>query len=97
MAGHFQQSSKAMVGPLILRYLRNMIYNQTFISVEGWHPDTGFTGCEPQPVEIINAVLPPEGKVSVITDSSKFSARCSCPISVYGAISRVITDPDISY
>ena len=70
------------------------ILDETF-GIDGWQPETGFTGRDMMRTDVVNAVLEKECEAIVLTDSSKFGAVHSYSIGPVERFNRVITDSKI--
>ena len=66
-----------------------------FIGIDGWLPDTGFTGRDMMRSDVVNAVLEKGNEAIVLTDSSKFGAVHPYTLGVGSRFNRVITDTGI--
>ena len=74
LGGIYQKKSESMVGPLTRQYVQQVHFSKAFIGIDGWQPDTGFTGRDMMRSDVVNAVLAKECEAIVLTDSSKFGA-----------------------
>lgn len=95
IGGQLQKSSESVVGPLTRYCIQQLHFNKAFIGVDGWHPETGFTGRNMLRCDVVNAVM---GKVThrvALTDSSKFGLVHPYPISIEHTFDQVITDDAI--
>ncbi len=81
-----------MVGPLTRQYVQQVHFSKAFIGIDGWQPDTGFTGRDMMRSDVVNAVLAKECEAIVLTDSSKFGAVHPYTMGPASRFSRVITD-----
>lgn len=70
-------------------------FSKAFIGIDGWQPETGFTGRDMMRTDVVNAVLEKECEAIVLTDSSKFGAVHSYSIGPVERFNRVITDSKI--
>ena len=78
LGGIYQKKSESMVGPLTRQYVQQVHFSKAFIGIDGWQPDTGFTGRDMMRSDVVNAVLAKECEAIVLTDSSKFGAVHPC-------------------
>jgi DeoR/GlpR family transcriptional regulator of sugar metabolism len=46
-----------MVGPLTRQYVQQVHFSKAFIGIDGWQPETGFTGRDMMRSDVVNAVL----------------------------------------
>lgn len=84
-----------MVGPLTRQCIQQVHFSKAFIGIDGWQPETGFTGRDMMHTDVVNAVLEKECEAIVLTDSSKFGAVHSYSIGPVERFNRVITDSKI--
>ena len=92
LGGIYQKKSESMVGPLTRQYVQQVHFSKAFIGIDGWQPDTGFTGRDMMRSDVVNAVLAKECEAIVLTDSSKFGAVHPYTMGPASRFSRVITD-----
>lgn len=92
LGGIYQKKSESMVGPLTRQYVQQVHFSKAFIGIDGWQPDTGFTGRDMMRSDVVNAVLANECEAIVLTDSSKFGAVHPYTMGPASRFSRVITD-----
>ncbi|XNM88232.1 hypothetical protein ACLK18_07295 [Escherichia coli] len=52
----YQKKSESMVGPLTRQCIQQVHFSKAFIGIDGWEPETGFTGRD-MPTDVVNAVL----------------------------------------
>ena len=94
--GIYQKKSESMVGPLTRQYVQQVHFSKAFIGIDGWQPETGFTGRDMMRTDVVNAVLEKECEAIVLTDSSKFGAVHPYTMGPVSRFSRVITDERLS-
>lgn len=92
MGGMYQKRSETVVGPLTRQCIQQVHFSKAFIGIDGFHPDTGFTGRDMMRAEVVNTVLAKGAQNIVLTDASKFGQIHPNPVQPASAISRVITD-----
>lgn len=92
LGGIYQKKSESMVGPLTRQYVQQVHFSKAFIGIDGWQPDTGFTGRDMMRSDVVNAVLAKECEAIVLTHSSKFGAVHPYTMGPASRFSRVITD-----
>ena len=96
LGGIYQKKSESMVGPLTRQYVQQVHFSKAFIGIDGWQPETGFTGRDMMRSDVVNAVLEKECEAIVLTDSSKFGAVHPYTMGPVSRFSRVITDERLS-
>lgn len=96
LGGIYQKKSESMVGPLTRQYIQQVHFSKAFIGIDGWQPETGFTGRDMMRADIVNAVLEKGSEAIVLTDSSKFGAIHPYPLGPMNQFNRVITDDNLS-
>ncbi|MGL9632808.1 hypothetical protein Q7I59_24060 [Escherichia coli] len=89
------KTRESMVGPLTRQCIQQVHFSKAFIGIDGWQPETGFTGRDMMRTDVVNAVLEKECEAIVLTDSSKFGAVHSYSIGPVERFNRVITDSKI--
>lgn len=95
LGGIYQKKSESVVGPLARLYVQQVHFSKAFIGIDGWLPDTGFTGRDMMRSDVVNAVLEKGSEAIVLTDSSKFGAVHPYTLGVGSRFNRVITDAGI--
>nr|WP_318381557.1 DNA-binding transcriptional regulator YciT [uncultured Enterobacter sp.] len=96
LGGIYQKKSESMVGPLTRQYVQQVHFSKAFIGIDGWQPDTGFTGRDMMRADVVNAVLEKGCEAIVLTDSSKFGAVHPYTLGPINQFHRVITDEKLS-
>lgn len=96
LGGIYQKKSESMVGPLTRQYIQQVHFSKAFIGIDGWQPETGFTGRDMMRSDIVNAVLEKGTEAIVLTDSSKFGATHPYPLGPMRQFNRVITDDHLA-
>lgn len=96
LGGIYQKKSESMVGPLTRQYLQQMHFSKAFIGIDGWSPETGFTGRDMMRTDVVNGVLEKGGEAIVLSDSSKFGAVHPYTLDPVNKFSRVITDNNLA-
>ncbi|MFD1801459.1 DNA-binding transcriptional regulator YciT [Mixta tenebrionis] len=92
LGGLYQKSSESVVGPLTRSGIQQVHFQKAFIGIDGWHPDTGFTGRNMLRSDIVNAVMAKDIETYALTDSSKFGQFHPYPIATDRPFRHVITD-----
>lgn len=97
LGGLYQKKSETVVGPLTRACIQQVHFSKAFIGVDGYHPETGFTGRDMMRADIANAILAKGVESIVLTDSSKFGQIQPNPLTATNNnIGRVITDARLS-
>ncbi|MRS13366.1 DeoR family transcriptional regulator [Enterobacteriaceae bacterium RIT691] len=96
LGGIYQKKSESMVGPLTRQYIQQVHFSKAFIGIDGWQPETGFTGRDMLRADVVNAVLEKGCESIVLSDSSKFGAVHPYSLGPSPKFSRVITDDGLS-
>jgi DeoR/GlpR family transcriptional regulator of sugar metabolism len=92
LGGMLQKSSESMVGPLTRYCVQQVHFHKAFIGIDGWHPETGFTGRNMLRCDVVDAVLAKGVASYALTDSSKFGQIHPYPLSPGHQVQHVITD-----
>lgn len=92
LGGIYQKRSESMVGPLTRQFIQQVHFSKAFIGIDGWQPETGFTGRDMMRSDVVNAVLEKGCEAVVLTDSTKFGAVHPYMMGPISRFSRVITD-----
>lgn len=95
LGGLYQKSSESVVGPLTRLCIQHVHFQKAFIGIDGWHPDTGFTGRNMLRSDVSSAVLAKGIETFALTDSSKFGVIHPFPMTLEHAFSQLITDNGI--
>ncbi|SCC05749.1 DNA-binding transcriptional regulator YciT [Kosakonia oryziphila] len=96
LGGIYQKKSESMVGPLTRQYIQQVHFSKAFIGIDGWQPETGFTGRDMMRTDVVNAVLEKGSEAIVLTDSSKFGVMHPYTLGPVERFQRVITDEKLS-
>lgn len=96
LGGIYQKKSESMVGPLTRQFIEQVHFSKAFIGIDGWQPETGFTGRDMMRADVVNAVLAKNSEAIVLTDSSKFGAVHPYTLGPMTQFVRVITDDGLS-
>ncbi|MEC5344628.1 DNA-binding transcriptional regulator YciT [Brenneria populi] len=96
LGGLYQKNSQSVVGPLTRSGVQQVHFHKAFIGIDGYHPETGFTGRNMMRCDVIDAVLGKGVETMVLTDASKFGLIQPYPISNDHQVSRVITDTGLA-
>ncbi|MBT0728034.1 DeoR/GlpR transcriptional regulator [Rosenbergiella australiborealis] len=96
LGGQFQKCSESVVGPLTRYCVQQLHFHKAFIGVDGWHPETGFTGRDMLRCDVVNTVMGKATHTVALTDSSKFGLVHPYPLSMEHKFKQVITDDGLS-
>lgn len=96
LGGIYQKKSESMVGPLTRQFIEQVHFSKAFIGIDGWQPETGFTGRDMMRADVVNAVLAKSSDAIVLTDSSKFGAVHPYTLGPLSQFQRVITDDGLN-
>lgn len=96
LGGIYQKKSESMVGPLTRQFIEQVHFSKAFIGIDGWQPETGFTGRDMMRADVVNAVLAKSSETIVLTDSSKFGAVHPYTLGPIAQFQRVITDDGLN-
>ncbi|HKS33496.1 MAG TPA: DNA-binding transcriptional regulator YciT [Enterobacteriaceae bacterium] len=96
LGGIYQKKSESMVGPLTRQFIEQVHFSKAFIGIDGWQPETGFTGRDMMRADVVNAVLAKSSDAIVLTDSSKFGAVHPYTLGPLSQFRRVITDDGLN-
>lgn len=92
LGGLYQKSSESVVGPLTRSCVQLVHFQKAFIGIDGWHPDTGFTGKNMLRSDIVNAVMAKDIETFALTDSSKFGLIHPYPLATDKPFRHLISD-----
>ncbi|MEN4573629.1 DNA-binding transcriptional regulator YciT [Pantoea agglomerans] len=92
LGGLLQKSSESVVGPLTRYSIQQVHFHRAFVGVDGWHPETGFTGRNMLRCDVVDAVLAKGAESYALTDASKFGQIHPYPLSSGYQVGHVITD-----
>ena len=95
IGGEYQKKSESVVGDLACLAIKHLHFDKAFIGIDGFLPDTGFSGRNQMRTELVNTILTKPSENIIITDSSKFGQKQPHQLSPLEAIHRVITDQAI--
>ena len=92
LGGVYQQSSQAMVGPMVRQCAENFWVKHFFIGVDGWSAQTGFTNQDQMRAQAVRDMSSQCEKVVVLTESEKFGKRGTVPMNLKDRVKVVVTD-----
>jgi DeoR/GlpR family transcriptional regulator of sugar metabolism len=96
LGGDYQPESQVTVGPLVEQCLSNFHVDQLFIGIDGYTVESGFTGSNHLRAAVVKAMARQARDVIVLTESAKFPRQGSVPLLSVEAVSRVVTDSNLS-
>ena len=92
LGGVYQQSSQAMVGPMVRQCAENFWVERFFIGVDGWSAQSGFTNQNQMRAQAVRDMSLQCEKAVVLTESVKFGKRGAVPLNLKDRIKMVVTD-----
>ena len=87
-----QKHNEGLVGPITRAALQLVNFNKTFIGIDGYTSETGFTGRDMMRADILNSVFDKCHCNIILTDSSKFGCVHLNALGSLEKFHRVITD-----
>jgi DeoR/GlpR family transcriptional regulator of sugar metabolism len=95
LGGLYQHESESLVGKLAKICLDSVNFTKAFIGVDGFTPESGFTGADMMRAEISSFIAAKGAEIFVVTDSSKFGRVYVANLFHPRDINCVITDAGI--
>ncbi len=95
LGGIYQPESECMVGNLVKLCLGALNFTKAFIGIDGYTPETGFTGRDMMRAEINQEVINRSPQTYILTDSSKFGKVALSRYCKAEDVEYLITDEDI--
>jgi len=92
LGGDYQPESQVTVGPLVAQSLAGFHVDQLFVGVDGYTPETGFTGRNHLRAAVVAQMATRADHVVVLTESLKFPRQGAVPLLPASGVTRVITD-----
>lgn len=92
LGGDYQPESQVTVGPLVEQCLAGFHVEQLFVGVDGYTPETGFTGRNHLRAAVVKQMVTRARDVVVLTESLKFPRQGAVPLLTVSEVTRVITD-----
>jgi DeoR/GlpR family transcriptional regulator of sugar metabolism len=92
LGGMVQKQSEATLGPITRAALKMVHFNKSFIGVDGYTTEHGFTGRDMLRADILNSVIAKCNNNIILSDSSKFGRTHLNALSPMDRIHQVITD-----
>lgn len=96
LGGEYQVDSMAVVGAITKSCLKNFHAKYFFSGTDGYLADSGFTGDNPERVEILRTMAQQSEKSVIITESEKFSRIGAMTLFSLKETDIVITDSGIN-
>ena len=96
LGGIYQPESECMVGNMVKLCLNALNFSKAFIGIDGFTPETGFTGRDMMRAEINSEIIARSPQTFVLTDSSKFGKIALSRYCGIDDIEYLITDEGIS-
>ncbi|MDO4805206.1 MAG: DeoR/GlpR family DNA-binding transcription regulator [Lachnospiraceae bacterium] len=95
LGGIYQQDARVMVGPMVRLCAENFWVDQFFIGVDGWSERTGFTNQDQMRAQAVRDMARQADRVTVLTESEKFTKHGTVPLNLKDQVRTVITDQNI--
>lgn len=95
LGGEYQNEAQVIVGALAKENLKHFNVDKTFIGIDGYTEETGFTGNNFERVDIVRSMINQSDKTIILSDSSKFGRKSLINLLPPRKITMVITDQDI--
>jgi DeoR/GlpR family transcriptional regulator of sugar metabolism len=92
LGGDYQAESQVTVGPLVEQCLAGFHVEYAFVGVDGYTPETGFTGKNHLRAAVVAQMARRSDHVVVLTESLKFPRQGAVPLLPASAVTRVVTD-----
>lgn len=96
LGGIYQPESECMVGNMVKLCLNALNFSKAFIGIDGFTPETGFTGRDMMRAEINSEIISRSPQTFVLSDSSKFGKIALSRYCDVQDIEYLITDDGIS-
>lgn len=96
LGGDYQPDSQALVGPVAELCARQFYVDTFFSGVNGYTPESGFTGRDLGRAAVVRAMAGRARRVTVVTEADKFGRRGTVPLLGVHEVSEVFTDARLS-
>ena len=96
LGGIYQPESECLVGNMVKICLDALNFSKAFIGIDGFTPETGFTGRDMMRAEINAEIIGRSPQTFILTDSSKFGKIALSRYCGAGDIQYLITDKAIT-
>ena len=95
LGGIYQKESECLVGNLAKMCIKNLNFSKSFIGIDGFTPETGFTGRDMMRAELNTEIIRNSNQVFILSDSSKFGKIALSKYCNASEIHYLITDKDL--
>lgn len=95
LGGLYQAESESLVGNLIKIQLEQLNFSKAFIGIDGFTPESGFTGRDLMRADINNYIVKKSPETYIISDSSKFGKIALSYYFNYSDVNGIITDKNL--
>jgi DeoR/GlpR family transcriptional regulator of sugar metabolism len=96
IGGIYQRESECVVGNLARECIRHLNFSKSFIGVDGFSTDTGFTGRDMMRAELNAEIIRISKQVYILSDSSKFGKIALSKYCDASDVTCLITDSELS-
>jgi len=96
VGGSVQASRRAILGPLASRFLEPIQCDRAFVSMNGIHPQAGFTVIDFDAAQVKRMMLEKSAHAVAVADSSKIGQVAFASVAPLAAAALLITDGEIS-
>lgn len=96
LGGEYQKESQVIIGSLAKECLKHFNVDKAFIGIDGYTPETGFTGNNFERADIVRSMIDQSENTIILSDSSKFGRKSLINFLPEKKIPIVITDNEIS-
>lgn len=96
LGGDYQPEAQVTVGPLVEQCVANFFVDTLFVGIDGYTEGSGFTGKNHLRAEAVRAMTKQARQVVVLTESLKFPRQGAVQLLPVTAVSRVVTDTNLS-
>jgi len=96
LGGDYQTESQVTVGPLVERCLAGFHVERLFVGVDGYTPESGFTGRNLLRAQVVARMAACADEVVVLTESLKFARQGAVPLLPASSVGAVVTDENLS-
>lgn len=97
LGGEYQKEAQVMVGPITRQCAEVFFVDKLFIGIDGFSPDSGFTGNDYMRCEAVRDMAKQANHVIVVSEATKFHQKGVVKLLDVTQISTVITDDQIPH
>lgn len=97
VGGQYRPFSMDMLGPVLNETLKQFAVDIAFLSVDGFHADTGLYASDPGEAEAARAAIGISKRVVIVADSSKGGKKAFAHIGSFEGIDRVVSDKELAH